>query len=47
MQTIGDELGNRDHSTIVYAISQVEKRMKTDTRFKETVEDIIKNIQDS
>ena len=47
MQTIGDELGNRDHSTNVYAISQVEKRMKTDTRFKETVEDIIKNIQDS
>lgn len=24
MQAIGDELGNRDHSTIVYAIGQVE-----------------------
>ena len=47
MQAIGDELGNRDHSTIVYAIGQVESRMKEDTHFKETVEDIVKNIRDS
>ena len=45
MQAIGDELGNRDHSTIVYAIGQVESRMKEDTHFKETVEDIVKNIR--
>ena len=47
MQAIGDELGNRDHSTIVYAIGQVESRMREDTHFKETVEDIVKNIRDS
>ena len=47
LQAIGDELGNRDHSTIVYAIGQVESRMKEDTHFKETVEDIVKNIRDS
>lgn len=47
MQAIGDELGNRDHSTIVYAIGQVESRMKEDIHFKETVEDIVKNIRDS
>ena len=46
MSTIGEEFGGRDHSTVVYAIQQVEKNMKQDSRFKETVEDIIKNIRD-
>lgn len=47
MSTIGEEFGGRDHSTIVYAIQQVEKNMKKDLRYKETIEDIIKNIRDS
>lgn len=47
MSTIGEEFGGRDHSTIVYAIQQVEKNMANDLRYKETVEDIIKNIRDS
>ena len=47
MSSIGEEFGGRDHSTIVYAIQQVEKNMKQDSRYKETVEDIIKNIRDS
>ena len=46
MSTIGEEFGGRDHSTVVYAIQQVEKNMKQDSRFKETVDDIIKNIRD-
>ena len=45
MATIGDEFGNRDHSTVVYAIQQVQKNMQKDQHFKETVDDIIKNIQ--
>ena len=45
MSTIGEEFGNRDHSTVVYATQQVQKNMDKDTRFKETVEDIIKNIR--
>lgn len=45
MNSIGEEFGGRDHSTIVYAIQQVEKKMEKDSRFKETVEDIIKNIR--
>lgn len=45
MSSIGEELGGRDHSTIVYAIQQVEKNMKGDAHYKETVEDIIKNIR--
>ena len=45
---IGNEFGaGADHSTVVYATSQVVKNMKQDTKYKETVEDIIKNIRDS
>ena len=47
MAAIGNEFGGRDHSTVVYATSQVVKNMKQDTKYKETVEDIIKNIRDS
>ena len=45
MSTIGEEFGNRDHSTVVYATKQVEKRMEKDSHYRETVEDIIKNIR--
>ena len=44
---IGAEFGGRDHSTVVYNIQQVERKMKHDTKYKETIEDIIKNIQNS
>ena len=47
MAAIGDEFGGRDHSTVVYAISQTEKAMKTDYRLRETIEDIPKNVKDS
>jgi len=47
MSSIGEEFGGRDHSTVVYAMQQVEKNMANDTHFKESIEDIIKNIRDS
>ena len=43
---IGQEFGGRDHSTVVYAVQQVEKNMKKDSKTKAMVEDIIKNIRD-
>jgi chromosomal replication initiator protein len=46
MTAIGQEFGGRDHSTIVYAIQQVEKGLVRDPKTKATVEDIIKNIRD-
>lgn len=46
MNHIGEEFGGRDHSTIVYAIKQIEKNIKNDPKLKSTVEDIIKNIRD-
>ncbi|NLJ30320.1 MAG: chromosomal replication initiator protein DnaA [Clostridiales bacterium] len=46
MTAIGEEFGGRDHSTVVYAIQQVEKGISRDPKVKATVEDIIKNIRD-
>ncbi len=45
MKVIGEEFGGRDHSTIVYAIGQIEKNMSKDPKLKSTVDDIIKNIR--
>lgn len=46
MTSLGTEFGGRDHSTVVYAIQQVEKTMKKDAKTKAMIEDIIKNIRD-
>ena len=46
MTSIGEQFGGRDHSTIVYALQQVEKNMKNNAKYKETIQDIIKNIRD-
>ena len=45
MEDIGQEFGGRDHSTIVYALKEATREIETDTRMRETVEDIIKNIR--
>ena len=43
MEKIGQEFGGRNHATVVYAISKVEKLLENDIRLRELVEDIIKN----
>lgn len=45
MSSIGEEFSNRDHSTVVYACQQVAKNMLKDRHYKETVDDIVKNIR--
>ena len=42
---IGDEFGGRDHSTVIYALQQIEKLMQQDSMVRASVEDIIKNIR--
>ena len=41
MQNIGEELGGKNHSTVSFYIDNVGEMMEEDSRFKETVEDII------
>lgn len=47
MSAIGEEFGGRDHSTVIYALAQVEKNFKSDYKYRESIEDIIKNIKNS
>ncbi len=46
MVDIGQAFGGRDHSTVVYALQQVEEKMQRDSVLRATVSDIIKNIRD-
>lgn len=45
MIAIGQTFGGRDHSTVVYALKQVENNLQKDSYAKATVDDIIKNIR--
>lgn len=44
MDAIGKEF-DRDHSTVVYSVKQMEENIGKDRHTKETVEDIIKNVR--
>lgn len=44
MEKIGAEFGNRHHSTIIYSIKEVEKDMETNPSVKNTVQNIIHNV---
>ena len=41
---IGEEFGNRDHTTVMYAVLKIETLIKEDANVKNMVEDITKNI---
>jgi chromosomal replication initiator protein len=44
-EAIGNEFGGRDHSTIVYSLKTIKKKIDTDPKTKAIVEDIVKNIR--
>lgn len=46
LESIGKEFGDRDHSTMVYAVQQVETKCQRDPKTKAMVQDIIKNVRD-
>jgi chromosomal replication initiator protein len=41
---IGKEFGGRDHSTVVYAVNKVKDIIAKDTAYRNTVEDLIRNV---
>ena len=43
---IGEAIGGKNHSTINYSISLVEKKMRNEPSFKNTVFEIINNLQE-
>ncbi len=45
MASIGEILGGRDHSTMVYQIQKIEEKFEEEKNLKNTVDDIIKNIK--
>ena len=45
LASIGMEFGGRDHSTIVYAISNITNSLEKDANMKSLVDDIIKNVK--
>jgi len=42
---IGTEFGGRDHSTVVYGIQKIKNLMKNNQKERDTINDIIKNMQ--
>ncbi len=45
-EEIGREFGGFDHSTVLYALRKVDEMMQRDSGFKNTVNDIIKNLSE-
>lgn len=46
LASIGMEFGNRDHSTIVYAVNNVTASLKTDHSLRDTIETIAKTVRE-
>lgn len=44
LRDIGEFLGNRDHSTVMYAVEKIEIRCKQDPEFKHKIERIVHEI---
>ena len=37
---IGDKIGSRDHSTVIYSCNKVEKLIETDMKMKKIIADL-------
>ncbi len=45
LKSIGKHFGGRDHSTVIHSCQAIQNLMDTDTKFKESVDDLTKKIQ--
>ncbi len=46
LKAIGNEFGNKHHSTIIYSLKESKAKIEKDLALKSTVEDIIKNVNE-
>jgi chromosomal replication initiator protein len=42
---IGEKFGGKDHSTVIYAVRQIEKRLSEDRDLKNTIETLKNQLQ--
>ncbi len=47
LKAIGIEFGNKHHSSIIYALKEIRNKIEKDVSLKSTIDDIIKNINES
>lgn len=47
LEAIGNEFGGKNHSTVLYSIEAVEKKMEQNPSLKTTIFEIIKNVQEN
>ncbi len=46
LKSIGNEFGNKHHSTIIYSLRECKSKLEKDMALKSTIDDIIKNINE-
>lgn len=46
-EKIGEEFGNKHHSTVIYNIKECEKEMQTNSSLRLTIQSIINNVKDN
>ena len=44
LEDVGKEFGGMHHSTVLYSLKKVQQQMRTDPAFKETINEIVSNI---
>ncbi len=47
LSLIGDEFGGKNHSTVLHSINQISQRMDTDSKFSQTISELMENIKKS
>ncbi len=47
LQNIGAYFGGKNHATVHHSVKQVEMRLESDSQFKVTVNELMKNIEDN